>query len=66
MTEAPASRWVLELLSLVERWLEAARLPCAKVLYGDRSYLIRISGNTAQSSTVTDVTRPPMLVSSSL
>lgn len=32
---------VLELLSLVERWLEAARLPCAKVLYGDRSYLVR-------------------------
>jgi hypothetical protein len=36
-------RWVVELLSLVERWLESARLPCANVLYGGRSYLIRPS-----------------------
>ena len=33
--------WVIELLALVERWLESAPLPCAKVLYGGRSYLIR-------------------------
>jgi hypothetical protein len=33
--------WVLELLTLIHRWLESARLPCAKVLYGGRSYLIR-------------------------
>ena len=38
--------WVLELLSLVERWLESARLPCAKVLYGGRSYLIRAATDT--------------------
>jgi hypothetical protein len=37
----PSAGWVLELLALVERWLESARLPCAKVLYGGRSYLIR-------------------------
>ena len=42
--EPPAERdWALELLSLVERWLESCRLPCAKVLYGGRSYLIRAS-----------------------
>lgn len=40
--------WVLELLALVERWLESARLPCAKVLYGGRSYLIRASTDVAQ------------------
>jgi hypothetical protein len=32
---------VLELLSLVQRWLESARLPWVNVLYGGRSYLIR-------------------------
>lgn len=47
--------WVLELLSLVERWLESARLPCAKVLYGGRSYLIRTSTDIAQSRTATEV-----------
>lgn len=38
-------RWVLELLSLMERWLESARLPSANVLYGGRSYLIRAAGD---------------------
>lgn len=36
-------KWVLELLSLVQRWLESARLPGANVLYGGRSYMIRSS-----------------------
>ena len=36
-------KWVIELLSLVERWLESARLPSANVVYGGRSYLIRSS-----------------------
>jgi hypothetical protein len=46
--EPPAERdWALELLSLIERWLEACRLPCAKVLYGGRSYLIRASTDGA-------------------
>jgi hypothetical protein len=39
--------WAHEVLSLVERWLEACRLPCAKVLYGGRSYLIRASTDVA-------------------
>ena len=43
--------WVLELLSLVERWLEYVRLPCVKVLYGGRSYLIRTSTDIAQLTT---------------
>ncbi|HEY5058380.1 MAG TPA: hypothetical protein VII51_05130 [Gaiellaceae bacterium] len=52
--------WVLELLSLVDRWLEAARLPCAKVLYGGRSYLIRAPIDVtpyaaAESRSLTDV-----------
>jgi hypothetical protein len=46
--EPPVERdWALELLSLVERWLESCRLPCAKVLYGGRSYLIRASTDGA-------------------
>jgi hypothetical protein len=40
-------KWVLELLSLVERWLESARLPSAKVVYGGRSYLIRSAAEMA-------------------
>ena len=32
---------VLELLALVERWLESVPFPCANVIYGGRSYLIR-------------------------
>jgi len=41
-------RWVIELLALVQRWLESAPLPCAKVLYGGRSYLIRSSIDIAR------------------
>ncbi len=40
------SGWVIELLALVERWLESARLPDTDVLYGGRSYLIRSSSTT--------------------
>jgi hypothetical protein len=40
--------WVFELLSVVERWLESAQLPCAKVVYGGRSYLIRAPGDSSQ------------------
>jgi hypothetical protein len=59
-------RWVPELLSLVERWLEAARLPCAKVLYDGRSYLIRTSPDITQSSTLTDITSVTMVSGSTL
>ena len=41
--------WVIELLALVERWLESAPLPCAKLLYGGRSYLIRSSTHRRQT-----------------
>ncbi|HLX32937.1 MAG TPA: hypothetical protein VKR79_09265 [Gaiellaceae bacterium] len=35
------ARWVIELLALVDRWLEAVPLPCANLFYGGRNYLIR-------------------------
>lgn len=38
---AAGGDWVVDLLALVERWLAAAPLPCAKLLRGGRSYLIR-------------------------
>lgn len=41
--------WVIELLTLVERWLESAPLPCASLLYGGRSYLIRSSTQLRQT-----------------
>jgi hypothetical protein len=44
--------WVLELLVLVERWLESAPLPCATVHYGGRDYLIRASTQVAQFAAV--------------
>jgi hypothetical protein len=40
--------WMLEVLSLLDRWLESVPLPCAKVRYGGHSYLIRSSIETAQ------------------
>lgn len=52
--------WIVGLLTLVERWLESARLPCAKVVCGGRSYLIRTSPDISRPSTVTDITGTPM------
>jgi len=40
--------WVLEVLSLLDRWLESVPLSCAKVLYGGHSYLIRSSTEAAE------------------
>jgi hypothetical protein len=40
--------WMLEVISLLDRWLESVPLPCAKVLYGGHSYLIRSTTETAQ------------------
>jgi hypothetical protein len=56
--------WVQALLSLIERWLESARLPCAKVLCGGRSYLIRTFPDIDRSSTVTDITSSREVASS--
>jgi hypothetical protein len=41
--EAPPTggAWVTDLLVLVERWLAAAPIPCAKMRRGGHSYLIR-------------------------
>jgi len=52
--------WIQELQSLIERWLESARLPCAKVLCAGRSYLIRTSPAHSWASTVTDITGAPL------
>lgn len=49
--QPPAAQagWVIELLALVERWLASAPLPCARLLYGGRSYLIRSSTHLSQT-----------------
>ena len=52
--------WIVGLLALIERWLESARLPCAKVLCRGRSYLIRTSPDISRPSTITDITGTPM------
>lgn len=55
---AAEGKWVVELLSLVQRWLESTRLPCANVLYGGRSYLIRSSTDFGSPSTSAPATGP--------
>jgi hypothetical protein len=52
--------WIVGVLALIDRWLESARLPCAKVLCGGRSYLIRTSPDISRPSTVTDITGTPI------
>jgi len=52
--------WIVGLLALIDRWLESARLPCAKVLCGGRSYLIRTSPDISRPSRVTDITGTAM------
>jgi len=51
--------WVLELLSLLERWLHAANLPWVTVVYDGRSYLIRSAVHTARR-TADALTAPPV------
>lgn len=48
--------WMLEVLSLLDRWLESVPIPCAKVLYGGHSYLIRSSTETAQDDSASRFT----------
>ena len=48
---AEGEEWVFELLALVERWLDAVPLPCAKVRYGGRSYLFRASNGAGEFAT---------------
>jgi hypothetical protein len=40
--------WMLELLSLIERWLESVPLPCTNVHHDGQSYLIRASSYVPQ------------------
>ncbi|MGZ4360562.1 MAG: hypothetical protein ACXVZW_12390 [Gaiellaceae bacterium] len=40
--------WVLELLSLLERWLHAVNLPWVTVVYDGRSYLIRAAAHATR------------------
>jgi hypothetical protein len=51
--------WVLDLLALVERWLESARLPCANVLYGGHTYKIRTSAHLALAGGSSREAGPP-------
>jgi hypothetical protein len=37
----PGPAWVLELLALLDRWLISTQLPCVRLRYGGRSYIIR-------------------------
>lgn len=45
---ATGEGWVVQLLSILRRWLEAAHLPWANVVYDGRSYLFRASSDVAQ------------------
>ncbi len=57
--------WAIELLALVQRWLESARLPWATVLYGGRTCLIRPSTDIAQFLAAVEAPRGlPSLVTS--
>jgi hypothetical protein len=40
--------WMFEVMSLLDCWLESVPIPCARVLYGGHSYLIRSSIETAR------------------
>ena len=42
--------WVVDFLSLVQRWLESARLPWANIVYDGRRYLIRPSAEIVHSA----------------
>jgi hypothetical protein len=42
---ATGEAWIVPLLAVVRRWLEAARLPWANIVYDGRSYLVRPSGD---------------------
>jgi hypothetical protein len=55
----PGGKWVLDVLALVERWLDSVPLPCAKVLYGDGSYLIRPSTGFGPSAVAAALAAAP-------
>jgi hypothetical protein len=43
--------WVTDLLSVVERWLATVPLPCTKLSYGGRDYVIHELGYASQFET---------------
>ena len=58
---ATGGGWVVDLVSLLRRWLEAARLPWANVLYDGRSYLIRASTDVAQLARAIGIGAQPLV-----
>ncbi len=56
---ATGEGWVVQLLTILRRWLEAARLPWATVVYDGRSYLFRASSNVAQFERAAEAIRGP-------
>ena len=48
---APEPGWVLELLSVIDRWLESTALPVTTVRYGGRSYPIRAYSDAPEYAT---------------
>lgn len=49
--------WALEVLSLVQHWLESAELPFANVRFDERSYLVRPSTELAQFAAAAESAR---------
>ena len=49
--------WATDVLTLVQRWLDSARLPWATVLFGGCSYLVRPSTDIAEFRAVVDANR---------
>ena len=49
--------WATDVLALVQRWLESARLPWATVLFGGCSYLVRPSTDISEFRAVVDANR---------
>ena len=56
---ATGEGWVVQLLTILRRWLEAARLPWANVVYDGRSYLFRASSDVAQLERAAEAIRGP-------
>ena len=50
--------WLVDVLGLVARWLASAGLPCANVVYGGRTYLIRSSFDVAQFRLLAEAVTP--------
>jgi hypothetical protein len=56
---ATGEGWVVQLLTILRRWLEAAHLPWANLVYDGRSYLFRASSDGAQLERAAEAIRGP-------